>query len=72
MDALIDKALTKLFLLAEYVCVTYPFIESHLSQTTVIDEKSTLPPIHFTHEDKLAQSRMVEGELFSTLSPNSN
>lgn len=73
IDALIDVAMTKLFLLAEKVCCMTSFTcggESLFGQTphnveqqtrTVdsISTKDIMPTIRFSNED-----RMVEGNLF--------
>ena len=63
MDALIDLAMTKLFLLAEYVCdkTAIKRTESEMRPQTVesIPSKDIVPTIRFSNED-----RMVEGELF--------
>lgn len=55
MDMLIDVAMTRLFQLAEYVCV----------KTTIKREQNQQPAspiIRFSDQD-----RMVEGELFKSL-----
>ena len=60
MDALIDLAMTKLFLLAEYVCdktaVKRVEIKACINSC---EREDVVPTIRFSNEDK-----MVEGELF--------
>ena len=71
MDALIDIAMTKLFLLAEKVCYVSscaygseplfrPYsVEQQKQAVDPIPSKEFMPTIRFSNED-----RMVEGELF--------
>ena len=62
MDALIDRTMTKLFLLAEYVCniTSFDYVRKIRPQTVEpIPSKTTVPTIRFSNED-----RLVEGELF--------
>lgn len=62
MDVLIDLAMTKLFLLAEYLCdKTSPACGREMRPQTVesIPSKDIMPTIRFSNEDK-----MVEGDLF--------
>lgn len=62
MDVLIDLTMTKLFLLAEYVCDnTSTVCGRKLRPQTVesIPSKDIVSTIRFSNEDK-----MVEGELF--------
>ena len=79
MDALVDLSMTKLFLLAEYVCDKTSFAcgrEILLGQAPHRAERrphivETIPPkdivstIRFSKEDKSPMKiKMVEGELF--------
>ena len=62
MDALIDLAMTKLFLLAEYVCNKTSFACARKVRPQVVEpipSKDIAPTIRFSKEEK-----MVEGELF--------
>lgn len=62
MDTLIDLAMTKLFLLAEYVCDKTSLAcsrEMRPQTAESIPSKDIVPTIRFSNEDK-----MVEGELF--------
>lgn len=62
MDVLIDLSMTKLFLLAEYVCNKTSFAcgrEIRPQAVNPIPSKDIKPTIRFSNED-----RMVEGELF--------
>ena len=57
MDVLIDLSMTKLFLLAEYVCNRTPFSCSRNMQpqvTNSIPAKDIVPTIRFSSEDKVA------------------
>lgn len=67
MDVLIDLSMTKLFLLAEYVCDKSSFVcgrkmRPQPQASRSIPSKDIVPTIRFTNEDK-----MVEGELFKTV-----
>ena len=79
MDALVDLSMTKLFLLAEYVCDKTSFAcgreillgqASHRAERqpqTVepIPPKDIVPTIRFSKNDKSRMNnKMVEGELF--------
>ena len=61
MERIVDLIMTRLFRLAEYVCVKCSFL---------MDEPATpqkvVPTIRFTDEDKPARPKveMVEGDLF--------
>lgn len=62
MDALIDLTMTKLFLLAEYVCDKTSFAcgrEIRPQTVESIPSQGIVPIIRFSNEDKMA-----EGELF--------
>jgi len=79
MDAMVDLSMTKLFLLAEYVCDKTSFVCGHkilLGQASHRAERrphivETIPPkdivstIRFSKNDKSRMNnKMVEGELF--------
>ena len=62
MDVLIDLMMTKLFLLAEYVCDKTSLACGRKLRPQTIDpipSKDIVPTIRFSNED-----RIVEGELF--------
>ena len=64
MDVLIDRSMTKLFLLAEYVCDKTSFTygrEMRPQAARPVSSKDIVSTIRFSNED-----RMVEGELFGT------
>ena len=79
MDALVDLSMTKLFLLAEYVCDKTSFanvrnfllgqaslrVEQRPQTVKPIPSKDIVSTIHFSKEDKSPMNnKMVEGELF--------
>ena len=79
MDAMVDLSMTKLFLLAEYVCDKTSFVCGHkilLGQASHRAERrphivETIPPkdivstIRFSKNDKSRMNnKIVEGELF--------
>ena len=62
MDALIDQSMTKLFLLAEYVCNKTSFVCGRKMRPQTVESipsNDIVPTIRFSNED-----RMIEGELF--------
>lgn len=59
MDALIDMAMTHLFLLAEYVCNRCSLDKG---KPAVTQSQPETPTIRFSKED-----RMIEGELFEAV-----
>ena len=60
MDVLIDLAMTKLFLLAEYVCSKSPFLQDKPAVQQDAVTKAPVSPIRFSSKDNY-----VEGELFN-------
>ena len=79
MDAMVDLSMTKLFLLAEYVCDKTSFacgreillgqaslrVEQRSQTVKPIPPKDIVPTIRFSKEDKSRMKiKMVEGELF--------
>ena len=79
MDAMVDLSMTKLFLLAEYVCDKTSFVCGHkilLGQAShraerrpqivePIPPQDIVPTIRFSKEGKSRlKTKMVEGELF--------
>ena len=52
MDALVDLMMTKLFLLAEYVCDKTCGSEMRPQTVDPVPSKDVIPTIHFSKEDK--------------------
>ena len=59
MDMLTDVTMTRLFLLAEYVCIKTACVYPCNKRTKPAPKQEIAPTIRFSDQD-----RMVEGELF--------
>ena len=68
MDAMVDLSMTKLFLLAEYVCDKTSFVCGHKMRPQIVEPippQDIVPTIRFSKEGKSRlKTKMVEGELF--------
>ena len=65
MDALVDLMMTKLFLLAEYVCDKTYFRILRPQTIEPVPSKDVKPTIRFSKEDKpRIKVDVVQGELF--------
>ena len=69
MDALIDQSMTKLFLLAEYVCNKTSFVCGRKMRPQTIESipsNDIVPTIRFSNEDKAAIKRVEIGSSTSS------
>lgn len=69
MDALIDQSMTKLFLLAEYVCNKTSFVCGRKMRPQAIESipsNDIVPTIRFSNEDKAAKKRVEIGSSTSS------
>ncbi len=65
MDVLVDLMMTKLFLLAEYVCDKTCGSEMRPQIVDPVPSKDVKPTIHFSKEDiPRIKIEVVQGELF--------
>jgi len=65
MDVLVDLMMTKLFLLAEYVCDKTYGSEMRPQIVDPVPSKDVKPTIHFSKEDiPRIKIEVVQGELF--------
>ena len=63
MDVLIDLSMTKLFLLAEYVCDRTSFVcgrEMQPLAVAPIPSKDIVPTIRFSNEDRMAEEELFQ------------
>ena len=64
MDVLVDLMMTKLFLLAEYVCDKTCGREMRPQTVEPVPTKDVKPTIRFSKEDMPRKIEVVQGELF--------
>ena len=64
MDVLVDLMMTKLFLLAEYVCDKTCGCEMRPQTVEPVPSKDVKPIIRFSKEDIPRKIEVVQGELF--------
>ena len=64
MDALVDLMMTKLFLLAEYVCDKTYGCEMQPQTVEPVPSKDVKPTIRFSKEDIPRKIEVIQGELF--------
>ena len=64
MDVLVDLMMTKLFLLAEYVCDKTYGCEMRPQTVDPVPSKDVKPTIHFSKEDIPRKIEVIQGELF--------
>lgn len=64
MDVLVDLMMTKLFLLAEYVCDKTYGCEMQPQTVEPVPSKDVKPTIRFSKEDIPRKIEVVQGELF--------
>ena len=64
MDVLVDLMMTKLFLLAEYVCDKTYGCEMQPQTVDPVPSKDVKPTIRFSKEDIPRKIEVIQGELF--------
>lgn len=64
MDVLVDLMMTKLFLLAEYVCDKTYGSEMRPQIVDPVPSKDVKPTIRFSKEDIPRKIEVIQGELF--------